>query len=327
MLSYTGYGKLKWEVGLSMNEKDKFYAKMALIIASYYYGSVPSFQMLSSHGGYVFRLKFDAGRKKGFPNVKDKVIKIGKPGKESEARREQKVFISLNALGFEVPKLEYTQKDRAFSNLTYSLMPFIPTRALESIYEESPERGMKTVMRIGHFIRRLAALNPDRVDGALNRLQGRDKEIKTWERAHSILMEHGIAEPLLMDIMNESRKIHDRMYGSFVHRDGPQVVTDGGRHFAVVDWTDAGAGHPLRSLGIKIGENLIWLKEPLRSKEWESWLIKGYLGENRMTEKMERELRLLTAYYMLLIVRISLSIGNKTEAERIIGLIKDRYEG
>jgi hypothetical protein len=314
-----------WEVGLVMNEKDRFYARMASIIASYYYGSIPSFKKLSSHDGYVFRLRFDAGKRKGFPYVKDKVIKIGKPEKEMDARREQKVLLSLYDLGFEVPKLEYTQKDRQFNNLIYSLMPFIPTRPLESIYEENPEKGQRTIMRIGHFIRRLAALNPDRVDGALNSLQGREKEIKTWVRAYNILKEHGFTDPLIMDIMYESRKLHERLYGTFVHRDGPQVVTDGGRHFAVIDWTSAGAGHPLRSLGIKIGENLIWLKEPLRSQEWESWIIKGYLGENRLIEKMKKELRILTAYYMLLIVRSNLSVGNRAEAERIVSIVKDKF--
>lgn len=305
-----------------MSEIEK-YAEMAKNIGTYYYGRIPKVQMLSDHGSYVFRLKFNR-KEKDRSRIMDKVIKIAKSSREETSLREQKVFAALHSMGFEVPRPEYSQEDKAFDDLVYFIVPWIPGRSLEEIYDKNPDRAMLTVKKIENFIKRLSEVPPGSVDGALDIEQGLAREMNTWANTLKLFEQNREwIDPIVFDLMEESKKLLNGRYNHLVHRDGPQVITDGVRHFAVIDWADAGAGHPLRSLGIKTGEYLIWIKEPIREQDWRNWLIQGYFGNQPMSDKIAKELRLLTVYYMMLITRSNLKIGNYAEAQRISGLVRN----
>jgi hypothetical protein len=309
-----------------MAQDNKYFADTARIIGSFFYGKSFAVEQLASYNNHVFRLKFEDWDEEGLPK-KDKVLKIGKYGDDDIALCEQRVFRSLNSLGFEVPPIEYSQENMFYEGLIYFTTPWFPNRSLHEIYLDDPEKAFHTLIRIGNFTRRLSDLQAVLVEGALNAEEGRNREIETWANALDIFEQYRESlNPMVFNWMWEAREILDRDYTSFIHRDGPQVLTDGGRHFSVVDWSLAGAGHPLRSLGIKIGEYLIWMEEPLRSQDWRNWLLNGFFGDSTIGWDTKKELRLMTIYYMLLVARSNLLSGNHGEARRIIRLIEEENE-
>lgn len=309
-----------------MAQNNRNFAETAQIIGSFFYDDLFEIEQLASYNNHVFRLKFDGRDEDGLP-IKDKVLKIGIQGLDWVNLREQQVFRSLFDLGFEVPPIEYSQAYMYYEGLVYFITPWIPNHSLHEIYLDDPEKAFHTLMKIGNFIRRLSDMQAVQVEGALNVEEGRNKELETWANAVSIFKKYREQlHPLIFKWMQETREVLDRDYTSFIHRDGPQVLTDGGRHFSVVDWSLAGAGHPLRSLGIKIGEYLIWMEEPLRRQNWRDWLLKGCFMDSMIRWETKKELHLMTIYYMLLVVRSNIISGHYNEAQRIIRLIEEENE-
>src|SRR5262249_53995479 len=78
--------------------------QLAVQIATSLYGVILDIQLLRFGRSHVFRLDFSDGRE-------SRLLKIARELCEGDVLREQQILPALRRRGFEVPGIEYTQKD------------------------------------------------------------------------------------------------------------------------------------------------------------------------------------------------------------------------
>lgn len=284
-------------------------------IASLLYGVKPILHPLHSYGSFVYRLEF------GEP-IGDKAFKLAKKNKEYKVFREQQIILSLYEMGLEVPKIEFTQADGDFGDAVFTITAWITGRTLEEIYAKSPELSKKAFKRIGDFVARLGTVPLGKVSGALELNEARAREEERWTEAYTLLNKNQLLSPRLNGLMKSAKKLLDKDYSCFIHRDGPQIITDGRTVFAAIDWDSGGPGHPLRDLGILIGCYSAWLTGDIRNSNWFDWLMKGYLRNGTMNEALAGDLYILTMYYLIEIAMFHGNLYEWVKANEILSIVE-----
>lgn len=264
-------------------------ARLAVKIASSLYGTTPCASPFASARSAVLRLDFG-------DELEHKILKIAMPGREADVLREQQIIPALLTRGFEVPAIEFTQEDADFGVL-FTAMPFIDGGWIGEAGRMAPALAQTAYEHLGHFIARLSVLDALIIPGARTAAQVRAQVEHSCEQGGRSLRLSPRCSPRLQSILEQGGEMQRETSG-FVHWDGPQVITNGGSTFTVIDWGGAGAGHRLLDLGVFLMGHAFWvLLQQQRCLPiypgWRSAVLRGFLGGRPLTEQTRLQLHLL----------------------------------
>jgi hypothetical protein len=163
--------------------------------------------------------------------VGDHVAKIERPGAHIVAR-EQVVFPALRFRGFtELPEVVLTQAHVPDVDVTFMVMPFVPSRPLADIWRDDPRAARETATAMGDFLRRLARLDWRRVPGAV--------PAADQQRGHRAFMAWWLS--VLPGEHDDVLAVFDEVPREFGGWQFAQVLTLGGASFTAIDWGVIGA--------------------------------------------------------------------------------------
>jgi Ser/Thr protein kinase RdoA (MazF antagonist) len=264
-------------------------------VANYLYGARPELQPLDGFINEVYRLDF-----KG--KVQRKVIKVSRiPGMAEEGfwggygeiLREQDVIRSLADHGFEVPDIEFTQKDYRSSDIPFTIMPFYSGRSLCEIYETNPDAVEQIIKRVGKFIARLGAIRHEDIPVGFTPHMVKKSYTQWWQIHLETFMKHRLYSKRFEQALRHGQELIGRQPSVFGNNDGVQCITDGEGVFVIIDWGPSGAAWPIADLATRIH---LWAAKGdasnVRGINWLPWLMEGYL--NGRTLSAEERAALIT---------------------------------
>lgn len=186
------------------------------------------------------------------PDHAPRIVKVEREGMWC-VRREEVAFPVLRARGFdEFPEIEYSTQSLDVAEAPFTVMPKTEGRPWPELWAENPQLAVWVVERIGDFLSRLALVDWREVPGVV-RPEARVRGAGHWFAAFFAPL---LAEPTLsvadrnrIDELFEAMRHAPDAFGGWQFA---QVITDGRRTFAAIDWGNLGAHWRLNDLAATI---------------------------------------------------------------------------
>jgi hypothetical protein len=299
--------------------------QLAAEIAARLYGARPLARWVPSEECDVFVLDFGGA-------LPHKVIKLERPGSGVVAK-EQRLLPFLRAHGLEVPVVEHAAAGEASAAdeavpasaapaappVRYTVMAFVPSRALPEIYAEDPETARGLAARLGEFAGRLLTVPLEEVPLGWSVARSHAARLDWWEQRYAVLLAHPRRSARYERVFSLARALLERAPTCLGHGQGYQLLADGRGAFAVIDWAGAGASWPLRELVGAMSGVRTWRGDALAT-ELVPAVLEGYAQRTgrRLTPAEQRELLVWEAYEPLLGAMFRHELGQSEKAQFLL---------
>lgn len=248
-------------------------AALAASLGQRLFGQAPLASRFQAVNSDVFRLDF--GRQ-DTPHV----LKLAKAN-PAAVLREQQVLRSLQARGFEVPAVEFTQLDCPDVTRPFTVLPLVRGTSAAAIYSQDARRGTVVFERLGRFIARLGTLQAAEVPGALPVPEAQALEQAACAQVTALYEERSWRSKTFDAWLQAIQQHLTTPPTVFGYRDGGHLITDGADTFSVIDWGEAGAVWPYSDLARCI--HGVRATNDVRGGQWLAALLRGF-GEVRPLE-------------------------------------------
>lgn len=236
-------------------------------------------------------------------------------GQNPEFVREQRILDQLESAGIAVPPILYTQENRPFGELIYTIQHYVKGPTIAQVMKWDDDRTEVIFANIGQLAAQLSAVSFAAVPDALLAETTQEHELQWWEDYLDFVSRHRGTSPVIWQIFHAARGIMLSPPTVFGHRDGVQVVTDG-ESIYLVDVGSAGANWLDGDFARMLYGGIVWHGGDEYDTWWKAAQNAYFIGRRPSDADVERII-ILMVYYALRDAGMAASAGRTSRVDQL----------